>query len=136
MKYLLDVNALVALGFLEHEFHRRVALWVRRLAAKETPDLATCAITELGFVRVLAQAPQYGFTVRQARNLLQRLKAARAVKFIFIPDGQDIAHLPAWVKTARQTTDGHLVQLAAASGAVLATLDKHIPQAFLIPVER
>jgi predicted nucleic acid-binding protein len=136
MKYLLDVNALVALGFLDHEFHRRVALWVRRLTAKGTPDLATCSITELGFVRVLAQAPQYGLTVGQACNLLRRLKAARAVSFIFIADGQDISHLPAWVKTARQTTDGHLVQLAAANGAVLATLDRQIPQAFVIPMER
>ena len=29
MMYLLDVNALVALGFQQHEFHRLVALWVR-----------------------------------------------------------------------------------------------------------
>jgi len=136
MKYLLDVNALVALGFLEHEFHQRVALWLRKLAAKETPDLATCSITELGFVRVLAQAPQYGFTVGQARNLLQQLKAASAVNFTFIADDQDITYLPGWVRTARQTTDGHLVQLAAARGAVLATLDRQIPRAFLIPVER
>ena len=136
MKYLLDVNALVALGFLEHEFHQRVALWVRRLAAKGTPDLATCSITELGFVRVLAQAPQYGFTVGQACDLLQRLKAARAVNFTFIADGHDISHLPGWVKMARQTTDGHLIRLAAATGAVLATLDRRIPEAFLIPVER
>ena len=136
MKYLLDVNALVALGFLEHEFHQRVALWLRKLAAKEIPDLATCSIAELGFVRVLAQAPQYGFTVGQARNLLQRLKAARAVNFTFIVDDQDIADLPGWVRTARQTTDGHLVQLAAARAAVLATLDREVPRAFLIPVER
>jgi predicted nucleic acid-binding protein len=26
---LLDVNALVALGFLNHEFHARVASWVQ-----------------------------------------------------------------------------------------------------------
>ena len=136
MRYLLDVNALVALGFLEHEFHQRVALWLRKLAAKETPDLATCSITELGFVRVLAQAPQYGFTVGQARNLLQRLKAAPAVNFTFIADDQDLTDLPGWVKTARQTADGHLVQLAAAHGAVLATLDRQLPRAFLIPVER
>jgi predicted nucleic acid-binding protein len=136
MKYLLDVNALVALGFLEHEFHQRVALWLGKLAGKETPDLATCSITELGFVRVLAQAPQYGFTVSQARDLLQRLKAAPAVSFTFIADDRDLTDLPGWVKTARQTTDGHLVQLAAARGAVLATLDRHIPRAFLIPVER
>jgi predicted nucleic acid-binding protein len=136
MKYLLDVNALVALGFLEHEFHERVARWVRRLAAKGTPELATCSITELGFVRVLAQAPQYGFTIGQACSLLQRLKAARMVSFTFIPDGQDISHLPRWVKTAKQTTDGHLAQLSGANSAVLATLDRRIPQAFLIPMER
>jgi len=136
MKYLLDVNALVALGFLEHEFHQRVALWVRRLAAKGIPDLATCSITELGFVRVLAQAPQYGFSVGQACNLLRGLKAARAANFTFLADDQDIPRLPGWVKMARQTTDGHLVQLAAARGAVLATLDRRIPRAFLIPVER
>ena len=135
MKYLLDVNALVALGFLEHEFHERVARWVRRLAAKGTPELATCSITELGFVRVLAQAPQYGFTVGQACNLLRRLKAARMVSFTFIADGQDISHLPHWVKTAKQTTDGHLAQLAVANSAVLATLDRRIPQAFLIRTE-
>ena len=81
MKYLLDVNALVALGFLEHEFHERVARWVRNLAVTGTPELATCSITELGFVRVLAPAPQYGFTVGQARDLLQRLKAALRVNF-------------------------------------------------------
>jgi len=28
MIYLLDVNALVALGFIHHEFHNRVAAWV------------------------------------------------------------------------------------------------------------
>jgi hypothetical protein len=27
MTYLLDVNALVALGFLRHEFHRGIATW-------------------------------------------------------------------------------------------------------------
>ena len=135
MKYLLDVNALVALGFLEHGSHERVARWVQRLAAKETPELATCAITELGFVRVLAQAPQYGFTVGQACNLLQRLKAARTVSFVLIPDAQGASHLPRWVKTGKQTTDGHLAQLADTNRAVLATLDRGIPQAFLIPVE-
>ncbi len=60
MRYLLDVNALVALGFLQHEFHERVAGWVRRSVVKGTVELATCSLTELGFVRILVQAPQYG----------------------------------------------------------------------------
>lgn len=133
MKYLLDVNALVALGFLEHEFHERVAVWVRTLVSKGTSELATCSITELGFVRVLSQAPLYGFAVSQARDLLLRLKAAGVLKFTFISDDHDISRLPAWVKSPRQTTDGHLSQLARANDAVLATLDRRIPRAFLIP---
>lgn len=47
MRYLLDVNSLIALGFVGHAFHDRVAVWMRKMAAKGKPDLATCAITEL-----------------------------------------------------------------------------------------
>ena len=130
MIYLLDVNALVALGFLNHEFHARVAAWVR---SHNSPHLASCSITELGFARVLAQAPAYGFTVAQARTLLLRLKQAKNSTLIFIPDNHDISHLPAWVRTPRQITDGHLSKLASANGAVLATLDENIPGSYLIP---
>jgi predicted nucleic acid-binding protein len=136
MKYLLDVNVLVALGFLQHEFHGRVAGWVRTLASRGIPELATCSITELGFVRVLAQAPQYGFTIAHARTLLLRLKRGNSLRFTFIPDDHDVSHIPAWVKTAKQITDGHLVQLAKAKNAILATLDERIPGAFLIPTQR
>jgi predicted nucleic acid-binding protein len=135
MKYLLDVNALVALGFLQHEFHERIARWVRSLTSKDAPELISCSITELGFVRVLAQAPQYGFSVAQARTLLLRLKASDVLRFTFISDDHDVSHIPAWAKTAKQTTDGHLAQLARAKGAILATLDGRIPGAFLIPAD-
>jgi uncharacterized protein len=130
MTYLLDVNALVALGLAHHEFHTRVAVWMR---SQQFPPLATCSITELGFLRVLVQAPAYGFTVHQARSVLLRIKQSAKLRFLFVADDQDISRLPAWVKTARQTTDGHLLQLAASNGAVLATLDSKIPEAYLIP---
>jgi uncharacterized protein len=136
MKYLLDVNALVALGFLEHEFHGRVASWVRKLSQKGVPELATCSITELGFVRVLMQASQYGFNIAHAHELLLQLKSGTVLKFTFIIDDQDVSHLPGWVKSAKQTTDGHLAQLAKANGAVLATLDTGIPGAYLIPSKK
>ncbi|PYX50427.1 MAG: hypothetical protein DMG76_34685 [Acidobacteria bacterium] len=130
MIYLLDVNALVALGFINHEFHDRVASWVQ---SRNSPSLASCSITELGFVRVLAQAPAYGFTVAQARTLLLRLKAARAARLTFIPDEHDVSHLPGWVRAPKQITDGHLGKLASANGALLATLDENIPGSYLIP---
>src|SRR5580704_12786726 len=105
MTYLLDVNALVALGFLQHEFHDRVVAWMR---SQESLKFASCSITELGFVRVLAQASAYGLTVAQARSLLTRMKQVSSPAFVFITDDHDVSRLPGWVKTPKQTTDGHL----------------------------
>lgn|SRR5579863_3080858 len=135
MKYLLDVNALVALGFVEHEFYKRVYAWVLGLGEAGVSELATCSITETGFVRISSQVSRYGLTVFEARSVLLRLKTSRALKFTFIADDQDISQLPAWVRTPKQITDGHLVQLAKANSAVLATLDRKIPGAFVIPPE-
>ena len=133
MRYLLDVNALLALVVLEHEFHGRVAAWVERLGAKGLPELATCPITELGFARVLGQAQQYGSSIAQAREVLLKVKGSTRIRWTFIPDNHDISRLPKWVRTPKQTTDGHLAELARAHRAVLATLDRRIPRAFLIP---
>src|ERR1700716_3329261 len=130
MIHLLDVNALVALGFINHEFHDRLATWVQ---SQSSPHLASCSITELGFVRVLAKAPAYGFTVTQARTLLLRLKEVRTSRLTFISDEHDVSHLPGWVRAPKQITDGHLSKLATANGAVLATLDENIPGSYLIP---
>lgn len=136
MRYLLDVNSLLALVVLEHEFHARVASWVKRLSAGGVPELATCSITELGFVRVLGQAQQYGLSVTHARELLLKVKDSDGMRWIFIPDDRDISHLPKWVRTPKQTTDGHLAGLAGANEAALATLDRRIPGAFVIPQSR
>jgi predicted nucleic acid-binding protein len=92
----------------------------------------TCSITELGFVRILAQAAVYGFTVVQAQALLTGLKVAPGWSFEFVADMHDVSHLPTWVKQGSQTTDGHLLELARAHGAELATLDARIPGAFVI----
>jgi toxin-antitoxin system PIN domain toxin len=131
MTWLLDVNALVALGFSQHEHHDRVSDWVAGLPEKDR--LATCAITELGFIRILNQVPQYRVPVGDARELVSRLRKNRKRRFVFISDDHGAAELPAWVKTGRQTTDGHLLELAKAHGAELATLDEGIPGASRIP---
>ena len=130
-RYLLDVSALVALGFKEHEFFEPVVSWVQTLSHGED-EFATCAITELGFVRVLA-LPQYGLPVEESKASLLRLKSSSRIGFAFVADALDASRLPRWVKTPKQVTDGHLVQLAKANGAVLATLDRNIPGAFVIP---
>ena len=133
MRALLDVNALIAFGIREHEFHERVADWIRELQSEGTLELATCSITELGFVRVVAATAVYGFTAAQARELLLRIKARYTNVFSFITDAHDVSHLPSWVERPRQVTDGHLLRLARKNGAALATLDRGIPGAYLIP---
>jgi hypothetical protein len=65
--------------------------------------------------------------------LLIKIKRVDAPRFSFVSDDHDISHLPNWVKTAKQTTDGHLLKLASAHGGVLATLDARIPGAYRIP---
>jgi predicted nucleic acid-binding protein len=134
VKYLLDVNALVALGFREHSFHLRVAKWVASLAAAAAkPDLATCSITELGFVRILSQLPEFDISVANAKDFLAALQRDPRANFTLLVDHHGVERLPKWMKSPKQITDGHLTELAKAAGAILATLDRSIPGAFLIP---
>jgi len=135
MRYLLDVNSLIALGAVEHEFHNPVAAWVGGLRSYGRAELLTCPITELGFVRILGQTPAYKFTATTARALLLRMKENDPL-FTFVADHHDISHIPTWVVQPKQVTDGHLLQLAKANEAVLATLDTAIPEAYLIPAKR
>jgi predicted nucleic acid-binding protein len=128
--YLLDVSALIALGVRQHQFHVRVATWVEK---KQFSSLLTCSITELGFLRILGQTPAYAVDFDQAIVQLRRLKANSEYSIRFLADDQETDGLPAWVRASNQTTDGHLLQLAQAHSAELATLDMGIPGAFAIP---
>ena len=133
MIFLLDVNALMALGVFQHALHQRVSDWVRSLDRVPPWELLTCSVTELGFVRVLAQTPHYGLTVEQSKDLLMGLKRRSGLHLRFVADDHEISELPPWVRLPKQITDGHLLELARANGASLATLDQGIPGALLIP---
>jgi hypothetical protein len=90
-------------------------------------------ITELGFIRILSQVSRFGLTVADARILLAAMKHNKQVRFRFLKDGNDMSQLPSWVMTHKQTTDGHLAQLARDNEAIFATCDENIPDSFLIP---
>jgi uncharacterized protein len=130
MRYLLDVNALIAFGVIPHQFHQRVAHWIKSLRGS---TFMTCSITEIGFIRVVASVPMYQLDVSQARKLLHGMKGNAQQPLSFLTDGNGVSDLPSWVKSPAQTTDGHLLQLAKSNGAALATLDKGIAGAVLIP---
>jgi predicted nucleic acid-binding protein len=128
--YLLDVDALLALAHAAHVHHERVARWVATLSSDHV--LATCSITELGFVRIAPQA-RLSPHVPAARDLLAQLRASTRPPFLRLTDDLGSDSLPSWADTPAATTDGHLSVLAVRRDALLVTLDEGIPGSMLIP---
>ncbi|MFN0130036.1 MAG: PIN domain-containing protein [Verrucomicrobiales bacterium] len=134
MKYLADVNVLVAWGWADHEDHRRVARWIATLKTRRGTQLLTSAIPELGFVRVSVQRAAGRIEVEEAaRTLASMLEVLGPHHGFLADDGDSTAGFPPWCTSAGRTTDAHLLCLAHTHGATLATLDEGIPGAFLIP---
>lgn len=130
MILLLDVNVLVALAHQGHAEHERVSRWYAEQSASEV-TLATCSITELGFVRVSVQAGFEG-DVREAIETFGGLRESSRLAFRRLVDDLGVETLPAYVKAARQVTDGHLLSLAERHGGKLVTLDRGIRGADVI----
>lgn len=130
MRYLLDVNVLIALGHTGHAHHTRAIRWYVS-ALKTATGFYTCSITELGFVRVsVLTGLQPG--VSAAREALDALKASSKVRFELVADDVGMSQLPAFVKKPQSLTDGHLLELARRHSMKLVTLDRGIPGAVFI----
>lgn len=127
MRYLLDVNVLLALAHTGHTLHPKAINWYVA-AAKSAIGLHTCSITELGFVRVAAVTGLQP-DVAAAKQALAALKASSKIRFELVADDVSAAQLPAFVKKPQAVTDGHLFELAKKHSLRLVTLDKGIPQA-------
>ena len=123
MKYLLDVNVLMAWGHPSSAGHDRFHVWARQ---EGFAALATCAHVELGFLRVSMAA--YGFPLDSAQAALGEIKRHVGGFVAAAPAPQ----LAAWAAKPAQTSDAYLVQLAAAAGLKLATFDTGIPGAVRI----
>lgn len=122
MIYLLDVNALIAWHHPAAQDHAVFHVWRK---ANAQPELMSCAITELGFLRVSMQA--FHHSAAQAQAALQHMK--RHLRYAGeLPDPS----LPGWAQTAGQTSDAYLAPIASHHGARLATFDTQIPGATLI----
>ncbi|MEP6843368.1 MAG: TA system VapC family ribonuclease toxin [Pseudolysinimonas sp.] len=123
--HLLDLNVLIALAWPQHVHHARAHAWFESL----TSPWMTTPVTEAGFVRLSTNRAVVTEAVSMA-TALAMLSAMRAVPgHTFLPDDSGLAApviaLDA-LATSSQVTDAHLVNLAASSGAVLATLDRGI----------
>jgi predicted nucleic acid-binding protein len=131
--YLLDINILLAFSYDEQVAHGRVLRWIRHVQETESarPLFATCAIVDLGFIRIASGPARLAENLTFARADLRRLK--RVLDLQMLGDELDGNQLPDWVTKSQQTTDGHLLKLATSHHARFATLDTGIPGAILIP---
>ncbi len=133
MNYLLDVNVLVAWGWSDHVDHERPARWIAAARRQKATRLMTSAIPELGFVRVSVQRTGGRVTVAEAVATLAGMVTALGARHVLLADDQAARQFPEWCSSAFRTTDAHLLDLAAAHGARLATLDTAIPGGFIVP---
>jgi predicted nucleic acid-binding protein len=113
VKYLLDVNMLLAALWVNHPKHGMAFGW---LAGK---NILVCPLCELGFLRISTNRKAFGAPMAEARALLGKFIQERGAKRV--PD--DLAPLESFPVSSEETTDIYLADLAAKNGARLATLD-------------
>ena len=126
MVALLDVNVLVALFDPDHPQSDRVAKWFQSHAAS---GWSTCAITENGFVRILAQ-PSYPHPISLYQGLTTLARACAHAYHEFWPCDVSITD-PMAVKADHvlgpsQLTDIYLLSLAVHHKGSFVTLDRRI----------
>lgn len=125
---LLDVNVLVALLVPEHQHHNIAIEWFTGEAVRQ--GWATCAVTELGVIRVCAQLPGGPWPPETTADRLLLLTSARG-EYEFWPDATPPATM-AEVRTsttAKQITDRYLLGLVRRHGGRVITFDRALAAA-------
>lgn len=135
MKYLLDINVLIAFAYTNHAMHARVTHWIQDTQSDHpmARPFHTCSIVELGFIRIAPGKKGLAESLSAARTDLDRMRKSLGLDVLEDRLPGDL--LPNWVRHPHQTTDGHLLQLANHHQMRFATLDEGIPGAELIPRE-
>jgi toxin-antitoxin system PIN domain toxin len=125
MVSLLDVNVLLALAWPNHQHHREAHDW---FAAHERKGWATCAFTQLGFVR-LSSNPSFtsaAVSPREAAELLRRWTQLKTHRFWPSPAG-DVPTIYTHALGHQQVNDAWLVAVARENRGQLVTLDARLP---------
>ena len=124
---LLDVNVQLALAWPNHQFHRTAC---RRL--ESTNDRwATCAFTELGFIRVSSTPASVSAAVSPAKAAALLRQMTQDPQHTYIenhpsPLGNGwIRHFEK-ILGHNQVTDAYLLALAEHYNAVLVTFDRRL----------
>jgi uncharacterized protein len=124
---LLDVNVLIALFDPGHVHHEVAHDW---FAAHGSGGWATCPLTEMTFIRVLAN-PASGPDPERPSTLLRHLRQfCRSADHVFWTDSlslRDEKLFDLSFVSHRQLTDVYLLGLAHKKGGRFATFDRTIP---------
>lgn len=126
MKYLLDINTLIALAYANHTGHDQTEGWFKD---QWGGDYYFCSLLEMGFVRVSLQA-KFEPSIQSAVARLGVMKDA--LDACTITDDLTAQDLPAYVRAPKQVSDGHFLALAHRHDINFVTLDQHIPGAITI----
>jgi uncharacterized protein len=119
---LLDVNVLLALAWPNHQHHAVAHAWFSR---EGRAGWATCALTQLGFVR-LSSNPAYtaaAVTPAAAAALLARMTAHPRHRYwdkLPVAHGAMLAH----VLDHQQVQDAYMVRVAEQQRGRLVTFDR------------
>ena len=124
---LLDVNVLLALAWPNHQFHGAAT---RRLESSQD-CWATCALTQLGFIRLSsnpAAVPAAKTPAEAATLLAAMVKDPRHVYLKSLSAPSDEASIQVFERIlgSKQVTDAYLLRLARQHGAKLTTFDSRM----------
>ena len=121
---LLDTNVLLALAWPNHQHHVQAHAW---FAAHAKRGWATCAFTQLGFIRLSANPAYSSATVApaDAAALLQQWTQHPAHHFWASPPADSLA-IYQRALGHQQVNDAWLVEVARKNRGRLATLDTRL----------
>jgi toxin-antitoxin system PIN domain toxin len=124
MRALLDVNSLIALLDEEHVHHTRILEWLGR-EENLRHGFATCAITQLGTIRVMSSKGYFRpVPTHEAAGHLEQI-TRKGHRYLGIP--APCEGTVRWKSASGvQSTDALLLATAVAHGCRLVTFDSGI----------
>lgn len=124
MFYLLDINVLIASADPAHQFHDAFRRWY---IDRNQPALATCPITENGFLRIYGHPDYPGGPGSPALAMAPLSAIRRRLNSVFLPDDLSLAEgrprITLKHATSKQLTDLYLLALAVRHGGTFARFD-------------
>jgi uncharacterized protein len=139
MRYLLDVNMLIALIDARHPAHRAVHAWY----ADHPGGIALCPLVENGAARIMSQAAyaqgETRLTTAYLLGVIGKLKTT-ADDCEFWPDSVSLTDTALFdhskLLSHKQVTDAYLLGLAVSRNAGLVTTDRNMSQAVVPAAEK